>query len=198
MKLFLMRHGHAIAAEKDRPLTEQGRKEAARVGEFLCKIKEMPDVILHSGLTRSRETAEGVAVSLGFHGDLLKQDGLEPEDSVTAFMGNFRAKYDPSTPKTLFNKAYLEINDYIDCLLNFWSEVDRVYAGRTVALPVLGSGITRFRGYENISEQELLELIIWTFKVSRIKFTYPSKAKIVVYEKKKDKVNLLRLKDLEA
>jgi len=95
------------------------------------------------------------------------------------------------------NKAYLEINDYINCLLNFWNEVDRVYAGRTVALPVLGSGITRFRGYENISDQELLELIIWTFKVSRIKFTYPSKMKIVVYKGKSEKINLLALKDLE-
>jgi phosphohistidine phosphatase len=101
MKLFLMRHGHAVAAEKERPLTEQGRKEAVRVGEFLCKIKEMPDVILHSGLTRSRETAEGVAASLGFHGDLPKQDGLEPEDSATAFMADFRAKYDPSALQTL-------------------------------------------------------------------------------------------------
>lgn len=96
------------------------------------------------------------------------------------------------------NKAYLEINDYINCLLNFWNEVDRVYASRTVALPVLGSGITRFRGYENISDQELLELIIWTFKVSRIKFTYPAKVKIVVYEKKSERINLLRLKDLTS
>lgn len=96
------------------------------------------------------------------------------------------------------NKAYLEINDYINCLLNFWNEVDKIYAGRTVALPVLGSGITRFKGYDNISDQELLELIIWTFKVSRIKFTYPAKAKIVVYEKKSDRINLLRLKDLES
>lgn len=96
------------------------------------------------------------------------------------------------------NRAYLEIYDYITCLLNFWNEVDRVYAGRTVALPVFGSGITRFRGYEDITDQELLELIIWTFKVSRIKFTYPSKAKIVVYEKKQDKINLLQLKDLET
>lgn len=96
------------------------------------------------------------------------------------------------------NKAYLEITDYINCLLNLWNEVDRVYAGKTVALPVLGSGITRFRGYENVQDQELLELIIWTFKVSRIKFTYPSKVKIVVYEKKRDKINLLALKDLEA
>ena len=95
------------------------------------------------------------------------------------------------------NKANLEMNDYINCLLNFWNEVDRVYAGRTVALPVMGSGITRFKGYENISDQELLELIIWTFKVSRIKFTHPSKVKIVVYENKSDRINLLALKDLE-
>jgi hypothetical protein len=96
------------------------------------------------------------------------------------------------------HRAYLEINDYINCLLNFWNEVDRVYAGKTVALPVLGSGITRFKGYENISDQELIELIIWTFKVSRIKFTYPSKVKIVVYKNKSDKTNLLELKDLET
>lgn len=96
------------------------------------------------------------------------------------------------------NRAYLDINDYITCLLNFWNEVDRVYAGRTLALPVLGSGITRFRDYENISDQELLELIIWTFKLSRIKFTYPSKVKIVVWEKKSEKINLQKLKDLET
>lgn len=95
------------------------------------------------------------------------------------------------------NKAYLEINDYISCLLNFWNEVDRVYAGRTVALPLLGSGITRFKGYDSISDQELLELIIWTFKVSRIKFAYPSRVKIVVYKEKSERINLLALKDLE-
>ncbi|GIP29128.1 hypothetical protein J23TS9_42580 [Paenibacillus sp. J23TS9] len=96
------------------------------------------------------------------------------------------------------NQAYLEMNDYISCLLNFWNEIDRVYAGRTVAIPVLGSGITRFRGYEHISDQELLELIIWTFKVSRIKFKYPSTVKIVVWKKKKEKINLLKLKDLQS
>lgn len=96
------------------------------------------------------------------------------------------------------NRAYLEMNDYVNCLLNFWNEVDRVYAGKTVALPVLGSGITRIKGYDNIPDQELLELIIWSFKVSRIKFTYPSKVKIVVFENKSNKINLLKLNDLET
>lgn len=96
------------------------------------------------------------------------------------------------------NKAFLEISDYISCLIAFWNEVDSVYNERTLALPVLGSGITRFRDYESISDQELLELIIWTFKLSRIKFTYPSKVKIVVWEKKSEKINLQKLKDLET
>jgi len=95
------------------------------------------------------------------------------------------------------NKAYLEIHDYINCLLNFWNEVDRVYAGRTIAIPVLGSGITRLKGYENILDQELLELIIWTLKVSRVKLTHPSKAKIIVFKNKSERINLLALKDLE-
>ena len=95
------------------------------------------------------------------------------------------------------NKTYLGISDYISCLLNFWNEVDRVYAGRTVVLPLLGSGITRFKGYEGISDQELLELIIWSFNVSRIKFKYPAKANIIIFPGKKDKINLLSLKKLE-
>ena len=82
-------------------------------------------------------------------------------------------------------------------MLNFWNEIDRVYAGRTVALPVLGSGITRFKNYERISDQELLELIIWTFKISRIQFSYPSKVKIIVFNSKKNKINLTALKNLE-
>jgi phosphohistidine phosphatase SixA len=71
MKLLLMRHGDAVAAENERPLTEQGRKESARAGEFLYKINEIPDIILHSGITRSRQIAEGVAAAAGFRGDLL-------------------------------------------------------------------------------------------------------------------------------
>ena len=80
------------------------------------------------------------------------------------------------------NRAFLEINDYIDCLMNMWNECDIHYGGGTVVLPLLGAGITRFRGYENITEQELLEIIIWTFKTSRIRFQYHAKAKVVLTE----------------
>lgn len=92
------------------------------------------------------------------------------------------------------NRAYLTINDYINFLMNFWNEIDIIYAGRSVNIPLLGSGITRIKGDENISEQELLELLIWSFKVSRIKFTYPSKVTILIHETKKDKIDFYSLK----
>jgi len=93
------------------------------------------------------------------------------------------------------NRAYLNMYDYINFLLNFWNELDIIYAGRSVSIPLLGSGITRFKEYNTISEQELLELLIWSFKISRIKFTYPSKVSIIIHESKKDKINFYKLKE---
>lgn len=94
------------------------------------------------------------------------------------------------------NRAFLNMDDYINFLLNFWNEIDIIYAGRSISIPLLGSGITRFKGYDTISEQELLELLIWSFKVSRIRFTYPSKVSIIVHESKKDKINFYKLKEV--
>lgn len=92
------------------------------------------------------------------------------------------------------NRAYLEINDFIDCLINMWNECDIYYGGNTVVLPLLGSGITRFRGYENITDQELLEILIWSFKMSRIRFQYPARAKIILTKDCLSKINLYDIK----
>lgn len=94
------------------------------------------------------------------------------------------------------NRAFLSMNDYVNFLLNFWNEVDIIYNGRSVSIPLLGSGITRFKEYNSITDQELLELLIWSFKISRIKFTYPSKASIIIHDSKMDKINFYKLKEL--
>ncbi|MEK5144024.1 macro domain-containing protein [Paenibacillus sp. FSL M7-0134] len=92
------------------------------------------------------------------------------------------------------NRAYLSMEEYVNFLLNFWNEVDIVYCGRSISIPLFGSGITRMKGYDTITDQELLELLIWSFKVSRIKFTYPSVVSILIHESKKDKINFYKLK----
>lgn len=93
------------------------------------------------------------------------------------------------------NRAYLRMRDYVDTLINFWNEVDIIYAGRSISIPLFGSGITRFKDYSSISEQELLELIIWSFKISRVKFTYPSKVSVVIHKSIIDKINFYKLKE---
>jgi hypothetical protein len=93
------------------------------------------------------------------------------------------------------NRAFLYMNDYINFLINFWNEIDIIYAGRSISIPLLGSGITRFKGFDSVTEQELLELLIWSFKVSRIKFTYPSQVSIIIHESKRDKINFYNLKN---
>lgn len=90
------------------------------------------------------------------------------------------------------NMAYLYLKDYIDCLITFWEEVDRVYAGRSVSLPLLGSGITRFKD-ASLQPQEILNILIWTLKISKVKFKHPSKATIVIHDSIKNKINLSNL-----
>lgn len=92
------------------------------------------------------------------------------------------------------NCAELSMQEYITCLIEMWNELDILYSQDTIVIPLLGSGTTRFKDYK-ISEQELLELILWTFKISKIKFTYPSKLIIVIHPSLMDKINLYKIKE---
>ena len=92
------------------------------------------------------------------------------------------------------NRAYLFIRDYIRFLFKFWDELDIAYSGRTFVIPVMGAGMTRFKGNEHITDQELLEIILWSFKVSN--FTIKAQAKMIIIIKKENfpNVNLYKLK----
>lgn len=96
------------------------------------------------------------------------------------------------------NQAELTIQEYVNFLLTFWNEINRLYAQRSVTVPVFGSGITRFKnGFEDIDINELLRIMIWTFKVSKIKFAYPAKLTIIVHDDLLSQVNLYELKENE-
>ena len=95
------------------------------------------------------------------------------------------------------NCANLTLQQYTACLMKMWSEIDILYGGKTVSIPLLGSGITRFKDHIEMSDQELLEIIIWTLKISKVKFTYPSTMNIVLPETKQEKINIYKLKEAE-
>jgi hypothetical protein len=96
------------------------------------------------------------------------------------------------------NCARLTINDYLNFLIKFWNEVNSVYAQKKVVVPIFGSGITRFtNGMEDINENDLLRIMLWTFKVSKIKFEYPAELSIIIHPDKIDKIDIFSLKEEE-
>lgn len=71
--------------------------------------------------------------------------------------------------------------DYVDSLSLLWHELDKHYCQKDVCVPILGSGLSRFgngsgRSY---SQQELLDIMIWSYKLSPYKLKKPYTLRIV-------------------
>lgn len=92
------------------------------------------------------------------------------------------------------NKALITMPEYLEFLINFWDRVNRVYAQKNVSTPIFGSGITRIQGHKNISDEDLLKIMLWTFRISEMRFKHPARLTIIVHKDKIDKINLLDIK----
>lgn len=95
------------------------------------------------------------------------------------------------------NIATLTMPEYLEFLINFWDNVNRVYAQQDVSVPIFGSGITRIKEHKNISDEDLLKIMLWTFRISEMRFKYPTKLSIIIHEDKIDSINLLDIKSAE-
>lgn len=69
-------------------------------------------------------------------------------------------------------------DEYLQCLELMWKEISKHYNGKSVALPILGSGITRFKD-ETLTHQQLLDMIIASYKLSAEKIKLPAELHIV-------------------
>lgn len=90
------------------------------------------------------------------------------------------------------NKAYLTVEDYISCLMHMWNELDRFYAGKSISIPLLGSGITRFNDIR-IKPQELLEYMLITYKASMVNLKN-IKVTFVLDKSLTDKIDLYNIR----
>jgi phosphohistidine phosphatase len=66
--LILMRHaksdwGHAGLADHDRPLNDRGASDAPRMGNWLRAQGFLPDEVLCSTASRTRQTLEGLSIA---------------------------------------------------------------------------------------------------------------------------------------
>jgi len=87
MKLYLVRHAHALSDAEDpaRPLSAKGRETAQAVARGLRRRTALEVAeVWHSPLVRARETAELLAAGLQLRAHLREVPGLLPEDSPAA------------------------------------------------------------------------------------------------------------------
>ena len=84
MKLYLIQHGEATTEEVDpsRPLSAKGRSDVRKIASFLKGAGVHPGLILQSGKTRARQTAEIIAGQLGPDCQVKEREGLGPNDPV--------------------------------------------------------------------------------------------------------------------
>jgi len=92
------------------------------------------------------------------------------------------------------NKAQITMPEYLEFLIVFWDKVNNLYAQQSVSTTIFGSGITRIKGHKNISDEDLLKIMLWTFRISEMRFKYPAKLTVVIHNDKIDQINLLDIK----
>jgi hypothetical protein len=92
------------------------------------------------------------------------------------------------------NRAQLTMPEYLAFLITFWDKVNNVYAQRSVSTPIFGSGITRIKGHKSIKDEDLLKIMLWTFRISEMRFKYPARLTVVIHKDKIDQINLLDIK----
>ncbi len=92
MRLYLVQHGEAVTKDvnPDRPLSEQGRVDVQRLASWLGEQEAEVALILHSGKTRARQTAELLQGLLKSGGKIRQQDGLAPNDPPAIFLDSMQ------------------------------------------------------------------------------------------------------------
>ena len=72
-------------------------------------------------------------------------------------------------------------DEYLQCLNLLWKELEDHYSEQDVCVPILGAGTTAFDGGAgaSISQQDLLDMMIWSYKLCSHKIKAPHKLRIV-------------------
>ena len=92
------------------------------------------------------------------------------------------------------NKASLEGEFFSKCYTTLWKEIDRYRAAESICMPVLGAGgIVRFD--QDYTAQQLLEMMLWSFRLSGVHLARQATLTIVVHKSTSSEINFWRLKN---
>ena len=88
MRLYLVRHGkseYGLEEDAKRPLSPRGREDITAMAAYLVDQDIAVSNIIHSTLTRARQTAEIFAKAIGPGTQMTEMNGIEPWGNVNDF-----------------------------------------------------------------------------------------------------------------
>lgn len=120
---------------------------------------------------------------------LIKDSKIQPSSTKSNFKGKTRydsGKIVPNGDDLLMafvklteeGTGLFSYEEYLSCLSVMWDEIYKYSSNKDVCIPIVGSGQTIINGKE-CSKQELLDLIIESYKLCKHKIKLPNKLIIV-------------------
>lgn len=121
--------------------------------------------------------------------DLIKEADLKAMRSKSSYKNNVRYESGTLVPRgddLLLSFAKLDKDglgvlsrdEYLQCLSLLWHEINKYHGQKDVCVPILGSGITRM-GDKSPTQQELLDIMILTYKLCACKLKNPNRLRII-------------------
>lgn len=200
MLLYMRRHkvningrNHLIQVEYGDILNPQKTKNCKRVIAFdecfTTKVGNHPeDINLNSVCGQYLNNNPSLNID-----KLIKSTHLEPANGTSQYQN----KVHYESGKVLLNGddlllAFAKLNqngratftrdEYLKSLDVLWSEINTYYKQKDVCITILGGGTTDF-GEWNPTQQELLDTIIHSYKLSKYKIKPPNKLRIICRRK---------------
>ncbi len=153
--LLLMRHAKSSWKEKDlkdrkRPLSKRGKRNAPQMGELIKEKELLPQLILASSAVRSRQTAELLAETSGYGGDVHYLDEFYMAEA-DEYLDELR-----KLPNKLERVMIIGHNPGLESLLPLLT--GRVESLPTAAIAYLMLPIERWKDLNKKTKAELVEV----------------------------------------
>ena len=96
MKLYLIRHGDAVAEQADpnRPLSPRGKADVQKVANFLKTANIKINEFYHSTKLRTCQTAQIIQTTINPKAKITKKDFLSPDDPLDKIVAELTQRKD--------------------------------------------------------------------------------------------------------
>lgn len=156
-------------------------------GQYIRNHAKKAPQELHDDIVKGLRSKTPVVVDQQReHGGQIKYELGTIYDDKKGFYLLAYSKFDQD------NRAYMKNEDIAQCYTNMWNEIDIIRGSKSIAMPVLGAGgIIRFS--KEYTPQQLVELILWSFRISGVQLSRRATLTIVVHESLINDIDFLKL-----